>query len=295
MVDFAKARMLRQNTPVEDHRSEFGLLVKREDLSCKAPGPAFSKARGVYEHIKARPEDTIGVLDTYHSQAGHAVARACDILGKTCVNFYPEYKAEPGPREPQERAAKLGAQLWGLPAGRSAILYHHAKKELLGTYPGAYLMPNALKLPETVTETAREVGYLAAGQWPSAVILPSSSGTIAAGVIAGFVERRIFDFTELPQFIIHLGYSRSHNEVMEYVCGQVSRYIIAKVDLTSSHAEEWTPMIKLIDEGYQYKDRARAGDTPPWPCNAYYDLKAFRWWQRERVNFGGNVLLWNVG
>src|SRR5262245_58591009 len=103
--------MLRSGTPVE-HWPEYGLYVKREDLACPPPGPPFSKTRGVYAHVKSRREEVIGVLDTYHSQAGHAVARACEILGKQCWNFYPEFKHEPGPREPQYRAFKLGAELY---------------------------------------------------------------------------------------------------------------------------------------------------------------------------------------
>jgi len=57
-------------TPVEqvDER----IWVKREDLCCPLPGPEFAKIRGVYSHIKNRPEDVIGVLDTYHSKAGWA-------------------------------------------------------------------------------------------------------------------------------------------------------------------------------------------------------------------------------
>jgi hypothetical protein len=84
--------MLRGRTPVEDHRAAYGLWVKREDLSCPPPGPPFSKARGVYARVASRPEGVIAVLDTRHSQAGWAVARACQVLGKECVNFYPEFK-----------------------------------------------------------------------------------------------------------------------------------------------------------------------------------------------------------
>ncbi len=53
------------------------------------PGPSFSKIRGVVAHIKNRPESVIGVLDTYHSKAGHAVAYVCNHLGRQCVDFWP--------------------------------------------------------------------------------------------------------------------------------------------------------------------------------------------------------------
>ena len=268
--------MLRQKTPLQDYTEEFGLWVKREDLSCPKPGPPFSKTRGVYSRVKSRPEEVIGVLDTFHSQAGHAVARACQILGKKCVNFYPVYRREIQPdgthplRNPQLRSSELGAELIPLEAGRSCILYHRAKKETEAR--SGYIMPNALKLEESVSETAKEVPAIKF----DVVILPASSGTIASGVIRGFTERGMS-----PKFIIHLGYSRSHEEVDRYI-RQMSNSPKA--------------VLKLIDEGYSYKDVAEDGPTPPWPCNAYYDLKAFRWWMKVRSVYAGKkVLFWNVG
>lgn len=267
--------MLRINTPVEDYSTQYGLWVKREDLACPKPGPPFSKTRGVYAHVKSRPETLIGVLDTYHSQAGHAVARACQVLGKTCVNYYPEFKHEPGHREPQERAKLLGAKLVGLTAGRSAILWHAARK--LCEADGGYMMPNALKLNESVTETAKEWPE---GEWDT-VIVPASSATIAAGVLHGAYPACV----RLPDFVIHLGYSRSHDEVLRYV-------------ETASGVDRREVNIEIVDEGYGYKDMSRPGETPPWPCNQYYDLKAFRWWMSlppDRRAGYGRTLFWNVG
>jgi hypothetical protein len=271
--------MLRFRTPVEDYREQYGLWVKREDLSCPPPGPPFSKTRGVFARVASRPEEVIGVLDTYHSQAGHAVARACQLLGKHCVNYYPEFKKEPGPREPQLRAQALGAELVGIPAGRSAILFHQARKAT--ELRGGYMMPNALKLDESVTETAKECRGIDPKQL-SLVIVPASSGTIAAGVLKGLSGQ---GFPE-PTFLIHLGYSRSQPAVHAYLremsgCGSGTR-------------------IRIVDEGYEYKDKAKPGETPPWPCNAYYDLKAFRWWlsfraEWERSHPSSSVLFWNVG
>lgn len=282
--------MLVDNTPLENHLDEYGLLVKREDLCCPPPGPPFSKTRGVFAHVKSRPEEVIGVLDTFHSQAGHAVAQACSLLGKTCVNYYPRYKAAPGPHIAQNHAMGLGAQLQPLQAGRSAILYHQAKKDL-GKIHDSYMMPNALKLPEMITETAAEVLRTIGG--PDAtpenigeldltglvpdmpVLIAISSGTIAAGVIKGFNMAGLN-----PHFILHMGYQRSVEATAKYIREQSGIHNIH---------------MSFVDEGYQYKNTARAGDTPPWACNAYYDLKAFRWWQREGRELHGKALMWNIG
>lgn len=278
---------LQHNTPVEDHLEQFGLLVKREDLSCLPPGPPFSKTRGVFAHIEKRPEQVIGVLDTYHSQAGHAVAEACALLGKKAVNFYPIRKAERGHlMKPQQSAAlELGALPWDLPAGRSAILYHQAKK-VLATYgethrQTTYMMPNALKLPEMIAETAEEVRRtLASTALPPRmpVIIAASSGTIAAGVMRGF-----YDAGEGNRpFLIHQGYDRSESAILDYM--------IKMSDIPMGTADRF-----FINEGYSYGDVAKPGPEPLWPCNVYYDLKAFRWWMREGRAQYGRALLWNIG
>jgi len=275
-----KSQMLQTGTPTDDHTAAYGLWVKREDMACLPPGPPFSKTRGVFAHIEGRPESVIGVLDTFHSQAGHAVARACQLLGKRCINFYPEYKHTPGFRAPQERARELGAELVGLQAGRSAVIYHTARRVLRESAPGAYLMPNALKLAESVSETAKEVRHLPSVEF-NTVILPSSSATIAAGVIQGFASRL---HQANPSFIIHMGYSRSAEAVFDYV-----------QQMSGVDRETLRSKVTIVDEGYEYKDQSRPGETPSWPCNPYYDLKAFRWWLLNRAAYPGQTLLWNVG
>ena len=307
----------REGTPVHDHVEEWGLWVKREDLSALPPGPAFSKTRGVYPHIKARPEQVIGVLDTYHSQAGHAVAHACAELGRHCINFYPEYKHEPGYRAPQERAKALGAELVGLPAGRSSVLYHQARRGLeelaAGLSTSAYLMPNALKLPETVTETAHEVwrtgelwGTLdPLGGEPAPILLPASSATIAAGVILGVLQYEgrynICENTRRRKFLIHMGYERSQEQILQYVLGKLTPEAICEggAGLEDGYLFEVVDRIELINEFYGYKDKSRgikAGlPIPSWPCNPYYDLKAFHWWLEVGRARYGRALLWNVG
>jgi hypothetical protein len=139
--------------------------------------------------------------------------------------------------------------------------------------PNAYMMPNALKLVESVEETADEVP---ASLSVERVVIPASSATIAAGVVMGFVRAK-----KPPKFVIHLGYSRSATEVEGY--------------LRQQSRTERTPLdLLIVDEGYDYKDVARAGITPPFPCNEYYDLKALRWYL-TRFQDSVPTLFWNIG
>jgi hypothetical protein len=326
---------LRLGTPLENHLAECGLLVKREDLSCPAPGPPFSKTRGVFSHVKARVEAGVklfGVLDTSHSQAGHAVAHATRLLGADCVNFFPVYKRDLRPasdvreedtpavvlddgqtvklRDPQVMSSRLGARLVGLGAGRSAVLYHQAKKQTEAL--GGYTMPNALKLPETLEETAAEVVRTLEGAsrehfevmrdvpW----IISCSSATIASGVLAGLCD--VFPMGEKgarhPRLILHMGYSRSREAVYKYVekrfalARRRSIGLIQDGNMGASFVDPTKVILAFVDEGYAYADQAKPGPTPPWPCNPYYDLKALRWWLREgRDRYNGRAVFWNVG
>lgn len=265
--------MIEINTPLE-HHPEFGLWVKREDLCCPG-GPNFSKTRGVYAHVASRHEEVIGVLDTAHSQGGWAVAKACHLLNKGCIVFYPVRKREHNqPLKPQQQTAKeLGADLIRLKAGRSAVLYHGAKKCLK---PTAYMMPNALKLMESVEETALEVVRTRIPSSFQTIVVPASSGTIAAGVVRGAAM-----VGWQGTIIIHIGYSRPEGALLRYV----QRMAGNSMGVT----------IKVVDENYSYADEARVGETPPWPCNTYYDLKSFRWWLAQGRQRYGQALFWNIG
>lgn len=271
-------KLLAGNTPIEKYE---GIYVKREDLSCIYPGPGFSKMRGVAEHIKNRPEKYIGVLDTYHSKAGWAVAYICKHLNKKCINYWPRYKKDPISRKfmrgQQKEAKNLGAMLVSLQAGRSAILYHQAKKDLAMRHKKSYMMPNALKLHESVIETAKEVcaSKLPRNLNAGTVIIPISSATIAAGVILGLQEMK-----KHSNIILHMGYSRSKDQILRYI---------------SNHGVDSSlfKSIIIIDEGYSYKDYVDF--SCPFPCNKYYDLKTWGWLMKNKTKIKNPIIFWNIG
>jgi len=274
-------RLVLEDTPVQLHEIGGGwsVAVKREDLCSPAPGPQFSKMRGIVPHVESRPEDLIGVLDTYHSKAGWGVSQACRALGKKCVVFYPVYKGDAHGRlrENQEHCRSLGAHLMPVPAGMSAVLWHRARKVVEAG--GGYMMPNALKTPDAVEANAREVGavppqFLTDTTW----VVSVSSGTIAAGVLRGLERRGAMDV----DLILHLGYSRPQQSVVDYV------HRSAEVEPNGGGIS-----ITVIDEGYEYREGVVS--TAPFPCNEYYDAKAWDWLRRHRADVGERVLFWNIG
>lgn len=280
--------MITNNTPVEKYEVDgVPLWVKREDLCCIHPGPSFSKARGVYAHMQSRPESVIGVLDTFHSKAGWCVSWIGMELGKKVVNYWPKYKADdlnpdhpeydkPHLRFQQSMAVGLGAELIPLKAGRSAILYHQAKRHLRDNYPDSYLMPNALKLSESVTENAAEAERTLWQMPPGGtVVISISSGTVASGVMKGLVNKGDY------AFVLHMGYDRSETAVRNYINEMAGQQL----------------EFELINEHYSYADRAPEKPKAPFPCNPYYDAKAYNWLNKPGVmrSLQQPVIFWNIG
>lgn len=270
------------------------VYVKREDLCCPPPGPSFSKIRGVEMMLKGmEPGTPIGVLDTYHSKAGWGVAWICHALGLSCYNFYPVYKREcingfdlysHELRPNQQRCLKLGAQLRPLAAGRSAILYHHATAALgRATGDRGIMMPNGLKLYETVDATAAEVEEftpteLLRGTW----VVSVSSGTICAGVLQALVYEDV-------DVVAHMGYSRSEDKARAYMLDMACLKSFDREDVIDEIANR----LDIVDEGYAYKDGISY--PCPFPCNEYYDLKAWKWLTDNVTRLRQPIVFWNIG
>lgn len=275
--------LVRINTPWECYPvAGRPVWVKREDL-CARVGPPFSKMRGLVAHLRKRPETTFGVLDSYHSQAGWAVAAACQALDRRAIVFYPEMRHEPGWRTSQEEAARMGAEIVPLTAGRSAILWFRARAALAARDPAAHLLPNGLTLDESVAATAGELH----ANTPPALLGPAaawvvsvSSGTIAAGVAGGLTTRRF-----RGRLVLHLGYDRSVAQVRAFLAQR------AFGDPDFPFPFE----ILTVNEGYAYRDRV--AEPAPFPCNEYYDRKAWHWIRRDPMALRPNdpVVMWNIG
>ena len=264
------------NTPFECYEvSGVNVWVKREDLCTVSPAPPFSKIRGVYEHLfKVSKSTLIGVLDTQHSMAGWGVAYVCQDLELDCIDFYPVLKADTGIRHNQQMAQSFGAMLHPMKAGMSAVLFNQAKRDLRIIRDDCLMMPNGLKLLESVDATAKEVlnvpRKLIGGTW----IISISSGTIGSGVIKG-LSKLNFE----GKIVLHMGYSRSSDETRHYVISMCGFY----------------PMnLTIIDEQYEYKDKVD-NSWIPFPCNKFYDAKAFLWLAHNVKRLKQPIIFWNIG
>jgi len=259
-----------KGTPIERHE---GTWVKREDLCCP-DGPHLSKMRGIWPHIKNRDEKIIGVLDTYRSWGGWATAFCCNLLGKQCVAFYPRYTKPRDWGRSQQNANRLGAEIKPLEAKRSVVMRARARENL---YSGGYMMPNAMKLSETVIETAKEVHRTNTKKFDT-IVIPIGTGTIASGVIKGLAEKG-----EKPLIILSLGYTRTPNSLLNYI---------------QQFTEVEDAYIEIIDQGYKYNTpESKLPDLEMrFPAHRHYEQKAWQWIMTKKNRIGkGKILFWNIG
>ena len=282
-------------TPWELHAcGDLGpVCVRREDLCAAGNGsPDFSKLRGIEEHLRKTSPPRVGVLDSIHSKAGWGVAWVASHLGIPVEVYYPVTVREGGILDPpvrpfQKCARELGATLHPLPAGMSAVLWHQAKADFLKNHPAGEFLPNGLQFQEAVEATCVQVQTVVSG-CPSWVYQPStmwvvaaSSGNIAAGILKGMAA---YGFQGL--LVVHMGYSRSKTSLRERI---------------HSRAGVWDGAVRveLVDEGWDYAQNAQG--FAPFPCNPYYDLKAWQWLNSPD---GGDMMamsgctgaaFWNIG
>ena len=271
---------IRINTPIEQHD---GIAVKRDDLCCDSP--SLAKIRGIERFVrKRRSFGAFGILDGTHSRNGWALARVCAAYGKQAVVYWPRYKRDAGrPNEEVEGVSRmhsrgLGAVSVPMQATRTSVIHARAKKDLAERYPNSILLPNAVKIPETVDAHQQEV---AATHWHqdlrpySSVVMTVGTGTIAAGVISGF-----FRLGLTPRVILHLGYSSDSDRLRTY---------IAKF----THFPQ--DRIEIVDEGFAYGQRPAHDNRSPFPACTQYEEKAWQWLQVVKDQLPSPILFWNSG
>lgn len=272
-------------TPIEIYD---GILVKREDLCFSTPAPPFSKCRGVVKYLtklKLKGVKIVGYTETAISMAGWAVAWACKDLGLTAVIFDPQYENTPETLlYHRSKWKEFGAIVYPIPAGRAKVGWYQSKKLLERYYGrGAKLLPLGLPFKETIEETEKELlatlEQLRDEQIRSIVIC-IGSGTIAAGVYKGLCETKSTIF--LYGIMCREGGAKNKQRTIERKAGVVNEGFFKP-----------TSNLIIIDEGYEYTEKAKA--EAPFPCNPFYDLKAWKYLIDNRYKIEEKILFWNIG
>jgi len=274
------------DTPVEQWMiGTREMFVKREDLACQPPGPPFAKVRGlaiVLENLKKQGVKTVGYMETSVSMAGWGISYFCGLLGMKAVIFAPQYKEL---RENQiyqfEKWKEFGGEKrWLEKPNRMQINFYRARKILKDEYPDAVMLPLGLPFQETALEVAKQVQKL--DRFYPSIVVCVGSGTMTGGIILGLKNKGC------------------QSEVYGIFCSPKADAGMKKKILSFSGIggrpgffNRNEPKLELIDEGYEYTKREDI--ACPFPCNPYYDRKAFAWMMKNYDRLKKPVLFWNIG
>lgn len=283
-----------QNTPIESYDINSTIIfVKREDLACLPPGPPFAKVRGLLPVLLKYKEQgfkTFGYLDTSTSMAGWGVSYFCKQLGLNSVVFYPKYKNNEERHNQKyqlEKWKNLNAEIIPiLTPGRAIVNWYQAKKILKSKYPDSIMLRQGLPFEETITEVGKQVllNFQQIKKIKSIVVC-IGSGVMTAGIIRELVQMNI-SISVYGVMVL----KKNQNKLKEKI------YKFAKINpkfpgffLKKSEKIK----LQIIDAGYEYAQSENC--FCPFPCNPYYDRKAWKWMVENLMYIPKPILFWNIG
>lgn len=285
--------MIIKNTPIEP-RGQEGLLIKREDKACPPPGPPFAKVRGLFPVLKNLKDNGVrhvGYMDTSISMAGWGISYFANKLGMKAVLFFPKYKE--GFRHNQQqhlrRWKRFGAEVIPLEnPNRLQINIHVAKKLFLEKYPNGLMLPNGLTFPETVSSVETEAKASIESSEPASIVMCVGSGAMMAGVLRGSYRSRSRP-SSIIGILVHktLSPEKKLRRVMEL------GGFFPQGGLFSPTITDAADNVIILAGKYMYEEKPNI--KAPFPCNPYYDLKAYEYLLDQYDNLKKPVLFWNIG
>ncbi len=284
------------DTPIEKYQLEDGqhIFVKREDLCCPSPGPPFSKIRGVFRGIaklKSEGVEVVSYVESKISMASWGVAWACNQLGEIkAIIYMPNYKVGIPPLLDYHRRQweSLGAETRLIHnPNRGQINAHRARKELKTEFGDkAILLPMGLPFVETLEETALQVQLINPVVF-GCVTACVGSGVVCSGLIKGLASS-IKGYVGLKKPVIVYGIAIRHFDHPEKKRAEILSRSGALGGLLYPTVD-----FRFINTDYEYLDFEQM--EPPFPCNPYYDRKAWRWVVENYDKLEKPVLYWNIG
>lgn len=270
------------NTPIEEYRlkGKKTVFVKREDLCTVPPGPPFSKARGVYQHIIGLSGvQVVAYLENWVSMASWCVSWAARAAGKTPVIFLPEYKT---PRQPLEyhkgQLARFTPITINYKPTIAKVCWYVQRRVLKEQYGGdAVLLPLGMPFDESIDGTKVEAKAAAGGTRWGTVVVAIGSGTICAGLLRGMDGNGV-------------GIIGVRNCFKKTTAGMTRKTILQRaglVDFGGRYPFTVIPTQGQYGSGCYY--------PAPFPCNPYYDRVAWKWTVENFTSLKQPVLFWNIG
>lgn len=275
-------------TPIETYAVYDKLIyVKRDDLWNNGKyGGGNAKMRGIEVHIRRMIEsgiDHIAVLDSRTSRIGWGVAQLCRDLGIKCTVYYGTLQKDRGTVPYfQQQAKAAGANLIEMPASRIYPMYYKARIDC-HERTGAYLLPMGGQLTESILSVSGEAASLPKDILGGTFICVVATGTMFAGIMMSLKgEGRTIG--------VYIGMTsgelsgRSNKDPEQIVRQRI-------INLMPDGYDARPFEIRLGDREYYAEDNYPC----PFPCDKWYDRKAWRWLCSNITDLKEPIVFWNVG
>jgi hypothetical protein len=299
-----------KNTPVEVYTGGNGIVfVKREDLCAPEGAPPFSKIRGIVRRLRKLKREgvkVVGYVETSISMAGWGLCWAANLIGGIkVVIFDPIYKTKQETLDFHREQWKKFKNIEIIPikAGMAKVNFYIGKRILQKEYPDGVLLPLGLPFYETIEETKREfettkrVIRRRYRERIKTVVSCVGSGTIFAGLISGVSNDRFESFRGVnTRYTRYLEAQKINIIKKSLLTGEEFHGFLNKKRKPGGGLKRSTKKVDfdIIDLGYDYTQPA-VGIDCPFPCNPYYDLKAYKWMQENIELLERPILFWNIG
>lgn len=265
------------STPIEKICDD--IYVKREDLSCPPPGPPFGKVRGLYPVLSKLKNEGIKIvsyMDTSISMAGWGVSYFCKELELKSVIFYPKYKEFRHNQEKYiEKWSEFGAEIIPLDKpNMQSINYYRAKKILTEKYPNSIILPQGLPFNETIDNVSDEIKKdFESYNNIKSVVVSVGSGIMCVGILRGLSSLGL-----LPDV---------------YGVFVAPKKVDTYTKKIFKHIPSGYSKLHFSETKYEYTDKEEM--EIPFPCNPYYDAKAYKWMIDNIDSLKKPILFWNIG
>jgi 1-aminocyclopropane-1-carboxylate deaminase/D-cysteine desulfhydrase-like pyridoxal-dependent ACC family enzyme len=287
---------LRKNTPIERYEvNGCTLFVKREDCACDEPdAPHFAKVRGLVPHLNTLKRDgvhTLGYMDTAISMGGWGLAYFAHKLSMQTVIYYPAYKS--GYKYNQSEYIKKWIALNAIihPIERPNVYrinIANAKRHFATAHPDGHWIQDGLRFDETLEAVSQEAHATIAELQPQTIVVNVGSGVMLAGIMRGIILAK-HHCDKIIGVLAHKQLKEIHRK----------RDVLQMADLAegmhffTTRLRSVTTHFEIVPGSYLYHEPALI--KCPFPCNKYYDLKAFEWLYPRISKFEQPILFWNIG
>lgn len=285
--------MIQNFTQIEQYKHDNQTFyVKREDLACSPPGPPFAKVRGLFkvlEKLKEQKVDTVGYMETAVSMAGWGITYFCKQLGMHAVIYYPEYKD--GYRFNQSMFIPKWKEFDGevIPLEKPNLMQINAiraKKLFDERFPNGVFFAPGLKFKETIFEVEREAKKAIEDLKPKTIVCAVGSGVMMTGVLRGIHSSGIKVNTILG---VKVHRETNSEKKKEYIL-KLGNFGDGFFDIDLSKV---TDSFEIVNGGYLYEEIPQI--EKKFPCNSFYELKAYKYMIDHLKELEKPVLFWNIG